>query len=75
MQEHIEWLKATLDICEDTAPSLVNCLKLCINDAESKLEMEKEQIEDAYIMGSYDMAAKEFKPNEYYNETFKQQEQ
>jgi hypothetical protein len=33
-------------------------------------QMEKEQIEDAYIMGSYDMASKEFKPEQYYNETF-----
>jgi hypothetical protein len=33
-------------------------------------QMEKEQIEDAYIMGSYDMASKEFKPEQYYNETY-----
>lgn len=32
--------------------------------------MEKEQIIDAYIMGSYDMAEKEFKPEQYYNETY-----
>ena len=32
--------------------------------------MEKEQITDAYIMGSYDMAAKEFRPEQYYNETY-----
>ena len=71
MQEHIEWLKATLDICEDTAPSLVNCLKLCINDAESKLEMEKEQIIDAYETSHISMMTAE----QYYNETYKQQEQ
>jgi hypothetical protein len=33
-------------------------------------EMEKQQIEDAYIMGSYDMAANEFRPNEYYNDIY-----
>jgi hypothetical protein len=44
MQEHIEWLKATLEICKENASSLVNCLELCLKDAESKLEMEKEQL-------------------------------
>lgn len=34
-------------------------------------EIEKEQITDAYIMGSYDMADKKFRPEQYYNETFK----
>jgi hypothetical protein len=33
--------------------------------------MEKEQIEDAYIMGSYDMASKEFNPSKYYEEIYK----
>jgi hypothetical protein len=37
---------------------------------EKAEQMEKEQIEDAYIMGSYDMASKEFKPGKYYNETY-----
>ena len=35
--------------------------------------MEKEQITDSYIMGSYDMAAKEFRPEQYYNEIYKTQ--
>ena len=34
-------------------------------------EMEKQQIIDAYIMGSYDMAEKQFKPEQYYSETYK----
>lgn len=37
---------------------------------EQAKAMEKEQIIDAYIMGSYDMAEKEFKPEQYYNETY-----
>jgi len=41
-----------------------------IDKAESLLEVEREQIEDAYIMGSYDMASKEFNPSKYYNETY-----
>jgi hypothetical protein len=33
-------------------------------------EMEKEDIVDSYIMGSYDLAAKEFRPEQYYNEIY-----
>jgi hypothetical protein len=32
--------------------------------------IEKKQITDAYIMGVYDMAAKEFRPEEYYNDIY-----
>jgi hypothetical protein len=32
--------------------------------------MEKEDIVDSYIMGSYDLAAKEFRPEKYYNEIY-----
>ena len=55
----------------------LNAIKDQINLTEEHLEMvesyakqakeiEKEQIIDAYIMGGYDMASKEFKPSEYY---------
>jgi hypothetical protein len=37
---------------------------------EEAKAMEKEQITDSYIMGSYDMAAKEFRPEQYYNEVY-----
>jgi HEPN domain-containing protein len=37
---------------------------------EQAKAMEKSQITDAYIMGSYDMAEKEFRPEEYYNEVY-----
>ncbi len=37
---------------------------------EQAKAMEKDQITDSYIMGSYDMAAKEFRPEQYYNETY-----
>ena len=40
---------------------------------EKAIDVEKEQITDAYMMGSYDMATKEFNPEKYYNETFKKQ--
>ena len=42
-----------------------------IRDAvQQAKQMEKEQITDSYIMGSYDMAEKKFRPEQYYNETF-----
>jgi|688.fasta_scaffold1401093_2 hypothetical protein len=81
MQQHIEWLKATLDLCKENAPTLVNCISLCISDAESRLEMEKEQIIDAYKAAEdkYEFFEYEHRygreyltAEPYYNETFKQ---
>lgn len=43
MQEHIEWLKATIEIAEEQSPILVNALKLCLIDATQRLAMEKDQ--------------------------------
>ena len=43
---------------------------LYYEDLTKAKQMEKEQITDAYIMGSYDMAAKEFNPEKYYNEIY-----
>lgn len=78
MQEHIEWLKATIEIAEEQAPSLVNVLKLCLNDAKQKLTMEKEQMRDAFNSGmndSVDYFIPFLNPNDesenYYNKTFK----
>ena len=80
MQEHIDWLKSTLEICKEHSTPLINCLKLCISDAESKLEMEKQQIIDAYInckreyVISIDCYPPQFVLNEateYYTQTFK----
>ena len=79
MQEHIEWLKATIEIAEEQSPILVNALKLCLNDATQRLEMEKEQIKDAwddgYDKGTRDRIEKISNPvgnaEQYYNETFK----
>ena len=52
MQEHIEWLKATIEIAEEQYPILVNTLKLCLNDATQRLAMEKEQRERDFIAGN-----------------------
>jgi hypothetical protein len=72
MQDHIEWLKDTLYICKENAPILVNCINLCISDAQSRLEMEKQQI----IKAVYDSMGTNIDPNigraeQYYNETYK----
>ena len=72
MQEHIEWLKATIEIAEEQSPILVNALKLCLNDATQRLEMEKEQIIEANNRGWKVARENIFEPAEqYYNETFK----
>jgi hypothetical protein len=40
---------------------------------EQAKEIEKEQIEDAYSMGSYDTELNEFRPDQYYNKTYGKQ--
>jgi hypothetical protein len=72
MQEHIQWLKDTLEISKEQAPILCNCISLCISDAESRLEKEKEQIIDAINFGDERGKITTYKSAEqYYNETFK----
>ena len=63
-QTAVEWLVANL-------PSLF------VDDSghykelfEKAKAMEKEQIIEAYTIGSYDMAEKEFRPEQYYQETY-----
>jgi hypothetical protein len=51
MQNHIDWIKTTLEVSKDEAPILVNCLELCLKNAESKLEEEKNQIIYTYKSG------------------------
>lgn len=64
-QTAVEWLIEELG---EYFPHEIGGIHLMVNAAKA---MEKEQIKDAYIMGSYDMAAKEFRPEQYYNETYK----
>ena len=73
MQQHIEWLKATLDLCKENAPTLVNCISLCISDAESRLEMEKEQMKESFDAALYQDVdnAELLEFEQYYNNTFK----
>lgn len=60
----VEWLIQELG---EYFPHEVGGIELVVNKAK---QMEKEQITDAYTMGSYDMAEKEFKPEQYYSETY-----
>lgn len=74
MQEHIEWLKATIEIAEEQAPILVSSLKLCLGDATQKLELEKQQIIEAHVGGFYSPPfgkSRKAEAEQYYNETFK----
>lgn len=72
MQEHIEWLKATIEIAEEQSPILVNALKLCLNDATQRLAMEKEQIIDAYQKGfTRELGNRNEDAEQYYEQTFK----
>jgi hypothetical protein len=83
MQEHIQWLKDTLEISKEQAPILCNCISLCISDAESRLQKEKEQMENFFKVGfsngfASDIISMHKLPKEkeklfeqYYNETFK----
>lgn len=81
MQLHIEWLKATIEIAEEQTPILVNALKLCMNDAIKRMEVEKEQIIKSYNKGreagvgdyidiEWGRNATELTAEQYYNETF-----
>ena len=72
MQEHIEWLKSTIEIAEEQSPILVNALKLCLNDATQRLEMERKQI--IWAHGIQTKGVNDHKcvtGEQYYNETFK----
>jgi len=74
MQQHIEWLKSTIEIAEEQSPILVNALKLCLNDATQRLEMEKEQIIHAWREGDndsmYEPRELDQQAEQYYNKQY-----
>lgn len=53
MQEHVQWLKEVVEISKEQQCSqdVINALEYCIEGAQSKLEMEKEQIISADFAG------------------------
>ena len=72
MQEHIEWLKATIEIAEEQAPILISSLKLCLGDATQKLELEKQQIMKAvYDSMGTNIDSNMGRAEQYYNENYK----
>jgi hypothetical protein len=62
----IEWL-----IEEMSKYGYAHTFKLYQRQVKQAKEIEKQQIIAAYTIGSYDCADKEFKPEQYYQETFK----
>lgn len=67
-QTAIEWLVEHLTaIGHLEIPQGSNIVTAIISEAK---EMEKEQIIDAYNIGSYDTSEKQFRPEQYYNETY-----
>ena len=71
MQEHIEWIKAAIEIAQENTPILVNCLKLCLTDAEQKLHIEKKQILDALEVNKIELLSFNVTGEDYYNIKFK----
>lgn len=74
IQELISELQA-LKQTKVLMPSL-NAIDDCINLAYAKIEVEKQQIKEAYTEGAFEkmrhLDGKDFMmPTEYYNETFK----
>lgn len=53
----------------------IRTIKHLLNITSGYLEMEKEQIMDSYKTGVWDLGCKSADSEEYYNRTFKQQEQ
>ena len=46
MQQHINWLKGCIELLDEQAPIMEKTLMLCLKDAESRLDAEKEQLEE-----------------------------
>jgi hypothetical protein len=67
-QTAVDWLVEHLTaIGHLEIPQGSNIVTAIISEAKA---MEKEQIIDAYNIGSYDTSEKQFRPEQYYNETY-----
>jgi hypothetical protein len=71
MQQHINWLKGCIELLDEQAPIIEKTLMLCLKDAESRLDAEKEQIINARDTAPYSMFERIGEAEDYYNETFK----
>ena len=54
MQQHINWLKGCIELLDEHAPIMEKTLMLCLKDAESRLDAEKEQMKLACIRTEYE---------------------
>jgi tRNA(His) 5'-end guanylyltransferase len=81
MTTAVEWLETRAEEREKNNPneSAYWHLRELIKDFEQAKAMEKEQIKDAYLNGRYEadkiVMGHSFYAKQYYNETFKKQEQ
>ena len=66
MQQHIEWLKDTLEIAEENKLIIANILRLCLKDAEQKLSIDKDQM----IEFAIDYVHQDCSAETLYNKTF-----
>ena len=78
MKTAVEWLDEQLQDTMYIQYGYVNGVRKVVMPLEDymkfkqeALELEKEQITDAYYMGSQDAPIKKGQSEEYYNETFK----
>jgi len=73
VQEHIEWLKEQLQQCIDDgySSSWIYAYKLAIDNAESLLKKEQEQIEKAFRIGAtHELVFGGNLAEKYYNKTY-----
>jgi len=66
LQQFIEWGDKMLK----EHPMKILSFAEAIDKAVELLDAEKQQIEDAYVMGSYDTTYQQFKPDQYFTETY-----
>ena len=64
----IEWIVSTIN--DNIVYIPMKHWDLIRDIIQQAKEMEKEQITDAYNMGSYDMAEKKYEPEQYYNKKY-----
>ena len=69
MKTAVEWLQEQYNQCPKYEEQIYE------QDWEQAKEMEKERLEDAYRTGILDVGCRSASFEEYYNRTFKQQEQ
>jgi len=70
-QTAVDWLiNQFLEVNVDSITNENMYIKIPTKAFKQAKEMEKEQIIDAYNIGSYDTSEKQFRPEQYYNETY-----